>query len=267
MLASRQYGPGPYQGAPLQPHWPRLSVIPNAMSDVSGDLARLVRQSVGASAMAALDLSAVAKAGGFRPRRGDLGAGEGGREALLLPAARDRFDIVVDPTPRGGWAASEDPCGRTATYRVRFRVAHEIGHSFFYERSAGLPRRVSRPGSAAEESFCDRFAQDLLVPPDVFERVTTAEDVFTIADRCAVSVEVAARAFACSPSLPRVAVLYWPRPDSIVRQVEIQWASDPRIGSRSLEAARQHTNLCAADYGGSVSVRPDRRQVVVLDSR
>src|SRR5687767_9214756 len=83
--------------------WPRFSV------DLSLESAREAALAIRAAVCAAdashqVPLDRVLELGRIRLRRGDLRAGKGGREALLVPIEDDAFEIVVDPTPRGGWS-------------------------------------------------------------------------------------------------------------------------------------------------------------------
>src|SRR5690242_8933369 len=72
-----------------------------------------------------------------------LSAAAGQDEALLVPLAGDRFAICVDPTPNGGWSRIRPAMRRDLRrHRHRFRVAHEIAHTFFYDRRGNRPRRL-----------------------------------------------------------------------------------------------------------------------------
>jgi hypothetical protein len=161
-------------------------------------------------------------------READLRAADGGREALLLPVERDRFEIVVDPTPRGGWQDHEPPLQRSvAQTRKRFRIAHEIGHTFFYVRDGGRPRRLCPPGTKEEEAFCDAFAEELLVSDAaILENPPTAAHVFRVARMLGVSVEVTARALARRhPSQPRVSLFYWRKRGLEKAHATLQWTN------------------------------------------
>jgi hypothetical protein len=72
----------------------------------------------------------------------------------------DGFCFVVDPNPAPdeashwrGLTASE-----LSRHLVDLRLAHEFGHTFFY----GTDGHRLVAASAAEESFCDRFAEELV---------------------------------------------------------------------------------------------------------
>lgn len=135
-----------------------------------------------------------------------LDAQRGGHEALLVPKVEGGFDILVDPRPRHGRAVHDEVAHqRLSRRRVRFRIAHEIGHSFFYDRRCRPARRLLNH-SDAEERFCDAFASALLVPPTtVTRRAATPKTVSYLSSKLDVSVELAGRAVA--KSNPGIAVL------------------------------------------------------------
>jgi len=95
--------------------------------------------------------------GGFRIDDCTLGALDGGLEALLVACTCDRFCIAVDsahPADR-----SRAPSEETRQARRRFRVCHEIAHSFFCARERdAVPVRPWPVGARWEEDFCDAFA-------------------------------------------------------------------------------------------------------------
>ena len=172
----------------------------------------MVNRHIGPTADSALDLSAALIVGGFRLDTTDCVA-RGGPQALLQPAYNHGFRVCVDPTPR-----SRDGAGRmmltqaTRRHRTRFLTAHEIGHSFFYDRAAEQPRRIFPVGDFGEEDFCSEFARSLLVPPSaVTSSGATAAGIFSLATVFDVSAEVAARAVASMhPSRPFVALALIP---------------------------------------------------------
>src|SRR4051812_33547961 len=100
------------------------------------DLASQVRQVQSVPVDAAIDLDSCSARARADVAFAHLGSAAGGREALLVPAPRGRFRIVLDEAFAGG-----DP---TTTHRRRFRLAHELAHTFFYERSdpVATPRRL-----------------------------------------------------------------------------------------------------------------------------
>lgn len=155
------------------------------------------------------DFRRICRAGRFEVSQATLSAGTRQQEALLIPLDGDRFGICIDPTPPGGWGGVRRAVRpELRRHRHRFRVAHEIAHTFFYDRTGGRPRRVF-PGSDAEETFCDEFARALLLPAEaVRSRPPIAESVFSLHRDYTVSVEVAARAVAVAHQGVQVALWY-----------------------------------------------------------
>ena len=76
--------------------------------------------------------------------------------AVLHPAVDGWFDIYIQAMT--GRASIGDSLARDQ--QIRFLVAHELGHTLFYQQS-NRPVRPSMP-SADEERFCDLFAERLL---------------------------------------------------------------------------------------------------------
>lgn len=188
--------------------WPRfrLNRIPSAEETV--ELALSVRSSLlgaAASSRPLGDVAEICRAGGFRLRERPLGGARGGLEAVIAPAPEDRFEIHVDPEPRGGWGNVPEPMRATLRrQRLRFRVAHEIAHSFFYERDGSMPRR-SLGNSRRQEEFCDRFAAEFLLPSGVAAATEcSASALLGLSRRYDVSLQVAARS--CAAQWPEVTI-------------------------------------------------------------
>lgn len=104
-----------------------------------------------------VDPTRLLRAAGWRLLRAPLSAASGGLQAALVPSDAG-FVVVVDPSPVPGAQTRVD-----ALTLLRARIAHELGHAFFYE--AGSPPRRAVPPSAREERFCDAFAAALLDGP------------------------------------------------------------------------------------------------------
>ena len=91
------------------------------------------------------------------------------------------------------------------TVRRRFSIAHEIGHTFFYDNSQIipikiLPKELSKTlGDNKEEDICNSFARELLMPNELVRR--SIQDIkernlriiIDLATKYMVSPEVAAR--------------------------------------------------------------------------
>jgi hypothetical protein len=75
--------------------------------------------------------------------------------------------------------------------RLRFSIAHEVGHVFFFDRDSRPPRRFGR-ATAHEERFCDEFASELLLPGANVPAEASLEKLVELALRLDVSVQVAA---------------------------------------------------------------------------
>ena len=97
--------------------------------------------------------------GGFvwRKMKDDSGPHRG----LLIPDQHDSFRILVALE----YMRSQFGNGAALWDEVRFTVAHEIGHSFFYLRRHGERPQRLRPFDPEEATFCDAFAGGLLGLP------------------------------------------------------------------------------------------------------
>lgn len=214
----------------VKARWPRLALNAVPAPDVASRLASELRSRI-VPDDGAIDLDCCARLAGATVEHGDLGARTGGRQGLLVPDADDRFRIVVDATPRGGWGHGTNASHeQTARQRRRFLVAHELAHTMFYTRGAGAPRRSMAPGTTEEEAFCDTFARCLLIPAG--SGMPTAHGVVR-RQRCYdVSLELAARASASTSA----SITLW-RWDAAVDQrraaLHVQWTSDPSLAVQS----------------------------------
>lgn len=128
----------------------------------------------------------------------ELSADVGGQDALLIPTSVGSFRVVVDPrlSVRQYWWASSTPSAALLTSVIAFRVAHEIGHTFFF--APGRPPRRRTPVTPEEEDFCDRFAAALLVRDD---RRPDATLIAEIAQRFGGNIELAALWASNSPGV------------------------------------------------------------------
>lgn len=122
-----------------------------------------------------IDVWRIAQMEGWRVEHRRLRAADGGLRACLIPSGRNQFSIFVDPSPMPTEQA-ESPLAVVA-----YRIAHELGHTLFYDR--GAPPRRLVPYQVAEESFCDDFAACLLVPPAIAVRAATPQRVCALASR------------------------------------------------------------------------------------
>ena len=179
------------------PHLPTLRAVPAAAAApiYAGQTRRAIAGHAGAAPLR--DLDGFCATAGVTVARRPLRAAVGGIEATLTPRDGDRFSVVVDPEPAGGWQRIHVPLrGDLARHRYRFRLAHELAHTLFYDRSHGRPRRRF-PVTAAEEVFCDRYARALLLPDHALaDRMVTPTEVLSVQREYDVSLELCVRAFA-----------------------------------------------------------------------
>jgi hypothetical protein len=201
-----------------------------------------------------VDLLKLCELGGFQIRERRLSAADGGRQAALVPAARsDRFVIEIDAEPPGGWDLV--PAGERealARHRQRFRLGHELAHSYFYTRRPGQGPRRRVAGSARLEAFCDEYARALLIPPQAAARFApTAQAIFTLQRRYDTSLELAARALAMAHPAARIALWWWPADAEPGEQLLRQWNN--LDGLELVRAWRQSGLVAEAQRGGLAS--------------
>jgi IrrE N-terminal-like domain len=179
--------------------WPHLGLRQLPDLDVLRSLIRKVRATVmgDPESREALDVDRLCELGGFDVEEMSLHGAEGRLQALIFPSEENRFCVYVDPEPPGGWAQMEPRLqAELREHRLRFRICHEVAHSFFFDRDGDLPTAIVG-GSAAQEEICDRFASELLIPRgEVRDLRPQASSVVEIQRRFRVSLEAAARAFA-----------------------------------------------------------------------
>jgi hypothetical protein len=213
------------------------------------------------------DLGRLMVAGKFDLCEADLAVDRGGHEALMFPGTGGQLLIRIDARPRQPWGTSCDTLRQqTRRHRLRFRVAHEVAHSFFYERDDHGARRRRR-STPAEERFCDHFASTLLVPATAVRALpATAESVLALHERFDVSIETAARRLAEVHETLDVAVGFWREHESrTAGNLQPQWSSEKlaRCGEQALRAAlgdeRSPWETLTAAHPA-----PPRRQLVVV---
>ncbi len=248
--------------------WPRVALRSTPPLGRASAFAETVRRAVlgPRAADERLDERELCRRGGFLLEEATLHAAEGRLEALLLPHAGDRFRVVVDTEPRGGWArVAPERRAELHRHRLRFRVAHEVGHTLFYDRSGERPRPLVDPCSA-QEAFCDEFARALLIPHAYAASLPpTAEAVVELHRRFDVSVELACRALArAHEGRAKVALAVTGDADGC----SLQWSSherDPRDRVAVLESIRRRVRRRASLAAGVTAVElSPRRQLVVV---
>jgi len=227
--------------------WPHRTLASVPPSYVAEELALEVRRAVFECedpSSVRCDLRMVCAAGGFSVGVVTISGKGKKHEALLVPKPDGRFQILVDPL-------TDRPMKeRTRRHRMRFRIAHEIAHSFFYDRRH-IPAQRDFHGSQKEEIFCDEFASALLVPrPAVKVLPLIPSCVFKLRTTFDVSAQVAGRALARTyPDASVIGMLHGVNP-STGRDPEwrVKWSAGPRFIP---ENARLHseTVTLAAESG------------------
>jgi hypothetical protein len=233
----------------------------------------------------AVDLALIAQDLGCTIKRpGPIGSSKAIEGELMAHSRADRFSLRVDPVPPHRW--EELPPSRRsviARHRIRFRIAHELGHTFYFDRSGSSGPTRSKPWTAREELWCDEFAAALLVSPTAArERPPTADSVFDLQSDFDVSVEVAARALCSAHPGLGLALWFWPSGEppassSLLRQ----WSSLPAdslgvwrdcqlvsdaIGRGSAAGKTPQLGKRGQRLAASVRCDCDRRQVVLVAS-
>ncbi len=227
----------------------RRSLDPVPLAPAPGQVAAAVREALGQEQSGALDLEQLCLRLNIDLREVSLGGSAGGREGLLVPLPGNAFAAAIDPTPSNGWAsASGSAVDRGRRHRFRFRAAHEIGHTFFFDRHPGAEpvRRVF--DSLAQERFCDQFANSLLVPSQVAREVSDPSGLIEMQVDYDVSLEVAARAVCSARPTQWIAIWH----DDHGGETLPQWSSNGHFPDLGTMSARGITFLAL----------PKRRQLV-----
>jgi len=193
-----------------------------------------------------LALREACEAARVRITRQCLKVGERRHAAMLVPTA-DGFRAVVDSLV---WRrAQENESGR---HRLRFILAHELGHTLFYR--PGRPPTRSGPADSLEERFCHRFATSLLVPPCASRRADLdAAGLRILAGKYNVSVRVAA--WAVAQALPGVTLLWLRRAPHPVHggseTMRVEWGASQRFIARGESFKSPLAELPPGQHGRS----------------
>lgn len=206
--------------------WPHHACPDAVARSHVDDLAFAARQAVGLPEDR-VALREACEAAAVRVLRRPLPVGSRCHTAMLVPAS-EGFHAVVDSAL---WQrAGEADAGRR---RLRFVLAHELGHTFFYR--PGRPPTRTRPVDRFEERFCHRFATAFLVPPAVAREATLdPAGLHWLAGRYDVSMRVAA--WALARAHPAMAVLWLRRAPHPVnggdQAMRVEWAACDRFIAR-----------------------------------
>jgi Zn-dependent peptidase ImmA (M78 family) len=124
--------------------------------------------------------------------------------------------------------------------RRRFGIAHEIGHTFFYNLEHNpptkvLPKELSRLlGEKKEEDICNAFARELLMPKElVKDYIGNLKDrnlsmIINLAAKYVVSPEVAARRLLLDLSEFQTSIVLF-RDPSLARGKTVWWFYGGRL--------------------------------------
>lgn len=86
----------------------------------------------------------------------------------LVPIKGGFLIRINGRVPVFGWDDNRTK-GRPSSKFQNFSIAHEIGHTFFYDTTLPIPcRPFNDAGSRGEERLCDIFATELLMPKEKF---------------------------------------------------------------------------------------------------
>lgn len=219
--------------------WPdkKLTVVPP--STVAMELAMQVRRCAFNEKHETIpcNMEIICKLGGFRMKRLRFIKSQNDHQALLVPKEDGNFEIIVDPSIQSvGDNGSDVVIPNLELHRLRFRIAHEIGHSFFYDRKVRPPKRII-DSSKQEELFCDYFASVLLVPPLAVEKMPIkASSILKIRKLYSVSAEVAGRSLVrMNPELTVIGLLWKSNPRNENEEMRVVWSDGPKfvpIGAR-----------------------------------
>jgi hypothetical protein len=162
-----------------------------------------------------LDVERAASLLGCRLRTFIIESRDTSHSASLVPRARGEFPFEILYNSAESWR------------RQRFSIAHELGHTFFYDRSARPARRLPQRVSVREEQFCDVFAGELLAPAAAIPSSPSLEDVIRLADELTVSQQVIARQMLRHGRFGWQAILFLSRPEQRVDgrdELRVRWS-------------------------------------------
>ncbi|MCR9095059.1 MAG: ImmA/IrrE family metallo-endopeptidase [bacterium] len=121
--------------------------------------------------------------------------------------------------------------GKGGMHRLRFSIAHELGHTFFFKRTPHGAKRV-RARSRAEERFCDEFAGELLCPKSAIPPQFGPNDCWRLSDHFGVTPSAVANQAIRAGRFPWhgiVGVAYRGKPQSEDKIApRVVWAMAPR---------------------------------------
>ncbi len=192
-----------------------------------------------------------------------LGVGQHRHTAMLVPT-HDGFRAVVDSAI---WQRARE--GEGGRRRLRFVLAHELGHTFFYR--PGRPPKRSRAPDRLEERFCHRFATSLLVPPIAAGQATLdPRGLYGLAGRYDVSSRVAAWAIArARPSLTLLWLRHAPHPvRGGLETMRVEWGASERFIARGESFKSPLAELAPGEHGHATQFLrlAGREEAVCIDA-
>ncbi len=205
-----------------------------------------------------VDLRRICAHLGAEVRVAELGSARSGHEAMLVPLPRNRFGISVDPTPPRGWDRVPQPQRASLRrHRLRFRVAHELAHTFFYIRRERATPQRHLFDSDEQEDFCDSFSRSLLVSHGSAAAIgPSPRALLRLQRESDVSLEVAARAVAAAR--PELLISIWF--ENPKGGWELQWSTKRRGAAERQGALRRSKRRKSTELW-----LPERRQLVEVD--
>lgn len=185
-------------GSEFRTHWPDIELDSVPPPETATKIARQVREAIlppEQTLEPIEDIGLLGKLGQFELTQKTITAAQHDVQGWIFARPRRSFLIEVDNEPPGGWeTVPERLREEVGHHRFRFIGCHEIAHSFFFSRQTDTPEQLL-PHSSEEEEFCERFAEALLVPPEVVaETARTPEGVVELHRRFDVSLKCAAKA-------------------------------------------------------------------------
>lgn len=135
----------------------RLTSVPSCTQaqTLARPLARRIHETRQSKSPLIPVMPALLRRAGWQVRTLALDALAGGNQALMAPTSSG-YAFVVDPhpTPEQSRKLLRVAPKEARARVIDWRLAHELAHTLFYRKD----RRRSRVFDAAEETFCDAFA-------------------------------------------------------------------------------------------------------------
>lgn len=190
--------------------WPNiyLEQVPDNLNEEAQQIARQLRQELGLGLdpLDLIRLLEVARAGGFRAVVTFVKKKKFWYQARLVPEDNNTFLIELVIVDAQNNKTVQLIQLTNIPPQLKFQFAHEVAHSFYFDRTGERPTR-QQINDEREERFCDEFARCFLFPMEVIgiqecnnspER--KLEHLFLLSDEFGVSREMAGRQFSAVDS-------------------------------------------------------------------